>query len=140
VRTEIVFWGEAGTLKISTFNINNVNKRLHNLTERLAKAQLAVVCLQELKAEQKAFPAGALSDVGCRGVWRVERSWNGVAILARDCDPVLTRSSLPGNPDDRQARYIEAVVKGVLITPSICRTEILNPVRSSITNWPGSNA
>jgi exodeoxyribonuclease-3 len=45
-----------------------------------------------------------------------ERSWNGVAIRARDCDPVLTRSSLPGNPGDRQARYIEAAVNGVLIT------------------------
>jgi exodeoxyribonuclease III len=49
-------------------------------------------------------------------VWVDERSWNGVAILARECDPVLTRSSLPGNPDDHQARYIEAAVNGVLIT------------------------
>ena len=48
-------------------------------------------------------------------VWQGERSWNGVAILARDHDPVLTRSSLPGNPEDRQARYIEAAVNGILI-------------------------
>jgi exodeoxyribonuclease III len=40
-----------------------------------------------------------------------------VAILTRDCDPVLTRSSLPGNPQDCQAGYIEAAVNGVLITP-----------------------
>src|SRR4026208_558343 len=107
---------EAGSLKIATFNINNINKRLHNLTSWLAKAQPDVVCLQELKAEQRAFPASALRDLGYRGVWLGERSWNGVAILARDCDPVLTRSSLPGNPEDRQARYIEAAVNGVLIT------------------------
>jgi exodeoxyribonuclease III len=103
-------------LKIATFNINNVNKRLDNLLAWLAKAQPDVVCLQELKAEQQAFPVAALRDLGYRGVWLGERSWNGVAILARECDPVLTRSSLPGNPDDRQARYIEAAVNGVLIT------------------------
>jgi exodeoxyribonuclease III len=103
-------------LKIATFNINNINKRLHNLTAWLARAQPDVVCLQELKVEQRAFPASALRDLGYRGVWLGERSWNGVAILARECDPVLTRSSLPGNPDDHQARYIEAAVDGVLIT------------------------
>jgi hypothetical protein len=103
-------------LKIATFNINNINKRLHNLVAWLTRAQPDVVCLQELKSEQQAFPVGALRDLGYRGVWLGERSWNGVAILARDCDPVLTRSSLPGNPDDRQARYIEATINGVLIT------------------------
>src|SRR5213593_546507 len=111
----MVFSREAGPLKIATFNINNINNRLHNLTAWLARAQPDVVCLQELKAEQRAFPASALRDLGYRGVWLGERSWNGVAILARECDPVLTRSSLPGNPEDGQARYIEAAVKGVLI-------------------------
>jgi len=112
----MVFSPEVGPLKIATFNINNINKRLHNLTAWLARAQPDVACLQELKVEQGAFPASALRNVGYRGVWLGERSWNGVAILARDCDPVLTRSSLPGNPEDRQARYIEAAVNGVLIT------------------------
>jgi exodeoxyribonuclease-3 len=103
-------------LKIATFNINNINKRLDNLTAWLARAQPDVVCLQELKTEQRAFPAGTLRDLGYRGVWLGERSWNGVAILGRERDPVLTRSSLPGNTDDHQARYIEAAVDGVLIT------------------------
>src|ERR1043165_8415857 len=106
---------EAAQLKIATFNINNITKRLHNLTAWLKRAQPDVVCLQELKAEQGAFPASALRDLSYRGVWLGERSWNGVAILARECDPLLTRSSLPGNPEDRQARYIEAAVNGVLI-------------------------
>src|SRR5215212_5893688 len=112
----MVFSREAEPLKIATFNINNINKRLNNLTGWLASAQPDVVCLQELKAEQRAFPASALRDIGYRGVWLGERSWNGVAILARDSDPMLTRTSLPGNPDDHQARYIEAAVDGVLIT------------------------
>jgi len=55
----MVFWCEAGTLKIATFNINNINKRLHNLTAWLAKAQPDVVCLQELKAES--IPGGCPS-------------------------------------------------------------------------------
>ncbi len=102
-------------MKIATFNINNVNKRLDNLCAWLAKTQPDVVCLQELKAEQEAFPAPTLRRLGYKAVWQGERSWNGVAILARDRDPVLTRSSLPYNDKDDQARYIEAAVNGVLI-------------------------
>ena len=48
-------------------------------------------------------------------MWQGQRSWNGVAILARERDPVVTRMSLPGDPDDAHARYIEAAVNGVLI-------------------------
>src|SRR3954468_16271576 len=111
----MVFSRQAGPLKIATFNINNINKRLHNLVAWLAREQPDVVCLQELKAEQRALPASALRDLGYRGVWLGERSWNGLAILARDFEPVLARSSLPGAPEDLQARYIEAAVDGVLI-------------------------
>lgn len=102
-------------MKIATFNINNINKRLDNLVVWLAKAEPDVVCLQELKAAQEAFPSHTLRELGYHAVWCGERSWNGVAILARNQAPVLTRSSLPGNPEDRQARYIEAAVNGVLI-------------------------
>lgn len=103
-------------MKIATFNINNINKRLANLLDWLAKAEPDVVCLQELKAEQGAFPADALRKLGYEAVWHGERSWNGVAILARNSAPVLTRSALPGDPNDHQARYIEAAVHGVLVT------------------------
>ena len=102
-------------MKIATFNINNVNKRLDNLLDWLAQSEPDVVCLQELKAEQGAFPADALRACGYGTVWYGQRSWNGVAILARGQDPVLTRASLPGDPMDRQPRYIEAAVSGVLI-------------------------
>ena len=103
-------------MKVATFNINNINKRLENLLAWLAETEPDVVCLQELKVEQGAFPAHALRARGYEAVWQGERSWNGVAILARDHAPILTRSSLPGNPEDSQARYIEAAVNGVLIT------------------------
>lgn len=103
-------------MKFATFNINDINKRLENLLAWLAKREPDVVSLQELKAEQGAFPADALRSAGYEAVWQGERSWNGVAILVRNHAPVLTRSSLPGDPKDHQARYIEAAVHGVLIT------------------------
>jgi exodeoxyribonuclease III len=103
-------------VRIATFNINDINRRLENLLTWLTKAKPDVVCLQELKAEQGAFPAKAVRKIGYEAVWEGERSWNGVAILSRNSCPVLTRSTLPGNPEDRQARYIEAAVNGILIT------------------------
>jgi exodeoxyribonuclease III len=103
-------------MRIASSNVNNINKRLENLLAWLAKTNPDVACLQELKAEQGAFPAEALRDVGYEAVWCGERSWNGVAILARNHIPVLVRSSLPGDPKDFQARYIEAAVNGILIT------------------------
>jgi exodeoxyribonuclease III len=85
------------------------------------KTEPDVVSLQELKAEQQAFPVNALRTIGYEAVRQGERSWNGVAILARNHAPVPTCTSLPGNPEDhypedRQAGYIEAAVQGVLIT------------------------
>ncbi len=103
------------TVKIATFNINNINKRLANLISWLDRAAPDVVCLQELKAEQRAFPERTLREAEYGAVWHGERSWNGVAILARGCEPVLTRGCLPGDEGDRQARYIEAAVGGVLV-------------------------
>ena len=102
-------------MKIATFNINNVNKRLANLLGWLDSAKPDVVCLQELKASDADFPVGAIQSAGYGAVWRGERRWNGVAILARGTEPVRTRDWLPGDPTDGQARYIEAAVNGVLV-------------------------
>src|SRR5258708_17315700 len=90
---------ERDLVRVATFNINNINKRLDNLLAWLAKAEPDVVSLQELKAEQGAFPVNALRTLGYEAVWQGERSWNGVALLARNQVPVLTRTSLPGNPE-----------------------------------------
>ena len=102
-------------MKIATFNINNVNRRLPNLLGWLRASAPDVVCLQELKATDHAFPVAAIRDAGYGAVWQGQRSWNGVAILARGADPVLTRRRLPGDPSDEQSRYIEAAVGGVLV-------------------------
>ena len=102
-------------MKIATFNINNVNKRLANLLQWLSEARPEIVCLQELKATDAEFPVAAIEKGGYGAVWRGQKSWNGVAILARGSEPVLTRTALPGDPADTQSRYIEAAVDGVLI-------------------------
>ena len=101
-------------MKIASFNINNVRKRLPNLLDWLREAGPDVVCLQELKATDAEFPAEAIRQAGYEAVWRGQKSWNGVAILARWA-PVLTCSALPGDPSDTQSRYIEAAVNGVII-------------------------
>ena len=102
-------------MKIATFNINNINRRLPNLLAWLKAAKPDVVCLQELKCTDKEFPTREITRAGYHAVWRGEKSWNGVAILARHGEPVLTQTALPGDANDRQARYIEAAVNGILI-------------------------
>ena len=103
-------------MKIATFNINNVNKRLRNLLDWLRVAKPDVVCLQELKAANTAFPKAAIEQAGYGAAWRGQETWNGVAILARDSEPIVTRTELPGDPADTQSRYIEAAVNGVIVT------------------------
>jgi exodeoxyribonuclease III len=101
-------------MKIASFNINNINRRLKNLLDWLRESAPDIVCLQELKAADSEFPAEAIRQAGYHAVWRGKRSWNGVAILARWA-PVVTRTDLPGDDGDRQCRYLEAAVNGVLV-------------------------
>jgi exodeoxyribonuclease-3 len=103
-------------MKVATFNINNVNKRLPNLLRWLRTAKPDAVALQELKATDAEFPVAAFEKAGYGAVWRGQKTWNGVAILARNAEPVLIRDALPGNAGDREARYIEAAVRGIVVT------------------------
>jgi exodeoxyribonuclease-3 len=102
-------------VRIATYNVNGVNGRLPVLLRWLAESAPDIVCLQELKAPDEKFPEAAIRDAGYGAVWHGQKSWNGVAILARGCDPVETRRGLPGDPDDGHSRYIEAAVNGVLV-------------------------
>jgi exodeoxyribonuclease-3 len=102
-------------LKLATLNINNINRRLPVLLEWLEAAEPDVVCLQELKATDLQFPQSALAKAGYGAVWKGQSAWNGVAILARGSEPVLTRDELPGDEANREARYIEAAVNGILV-------------------------
>ena len=102
-------------MKIATFNINNVRRRLPNLLAWLASARPDVVCLQELKTADELFPHAELEGAGYASAWVGQKTWNGVAILVRGKQPMVTRRALPGDHRDTQSRYIEAAVDGVLI-------------------------
>jgi exodeoxyribonuclease III len=101
-------------MKIASFNINNIRKRLPNLLEWLKESAPDIVCLQELKTADAEFPDKAMRDAGYEAVWRGQKTWNGVAILAR-WTPILTCERLPGDPGDTQSRYVEAAVNGVIV-------------------------
>jgi exodeoxyribonuclease-3 len=102
-------------MRIATYNVNGINGRLTNLLGWLEQAAPGIVCLQELKAPDDKFPEAALRAAGYGAIWHGQKSWNGVAILARGVKPVETRRGLPGDPDDTHSRYMEAAIDGVIV-------------------------
>lgn len=100
---------------IATYNVNGVNGRLPVLLRWLAERQPDIVCLQELKAPDEKFPAKEIEKAGYQAIWHGQKSWNGVAILAKGEKPEETRRGLQGDREDQQARYIEAAVKRVVV-------------------------
>lgn len=102
-------------MRIATYNVNGVNGRLPVLLRWLEQVRPDAVCLQELKAPEERFPEQALRDAGYGAIWQGQKSWNGVAILARGAKPVETRRGLPGDPEDLHSRYIEATVGGITL-------------------------
>jgi exodeoxyribonuclease III len=103
------------SIRIATYNVNGINGRLANLLGWLQEAAPDIVGLQELKAPDDKFPAAALRSAGYGAIWHGQKSWNGVAILARGAEPVETRRGLPGDPDDTHSRYIEAAIGGMVV-------------------------
>jgi exodeoxyribonuclease III len=102
-------------MKIATFNVNSIGKREGALLAWLERESPDIVCLQELKAPDARFPALTIQAAGYGAVWHGQTSYNGVAILARDAEPVLRRRGLPGDPEDTHSRYIEAQVEDLIV-------------------------
>lgn len=102
-------------MRIATYNVNGINGRLPVLLRWLEETTPDVVCLQELKAPQEKFPEKAILDAGYHAVWQGQKSWNGVAILAKNVIPEEICRGLPGDPEDEQSRYIEAEINGIHI-------------------------
>lgn len=102
-------------MKLATYNVNGINGRLPVLLRWLKQAEPDVVCLQELKASQEKFPSSEIEKAGYGAICQGQKSWNGVAILARGFQPQETRRGLPGDPEDTHSRYIEAAIDGKLI-------------------------
>jgi len=103
-------------MKIATYNVNGVNGRLPVLLRWLEEASPDLVCLQELKAPQEKFPEQAIIDAGYSAIWHGQKQWNGVAILAKkEFEIKEVGRTLPGDPEDVQSRYIEAMVNDILV-------------------------
>ncbi|MBS1783589.1 MAG: exodeoxyribonuclease III [Bacteroidetes bacterium] len=102
-------------MKIATYNINGVNGHLPVLLRWLDESKPDVVCLQELKAPNEKFPLEAINNAGYNAIWHGQKSWNGVAILTRNLPIQEVCRVLPGDDEDLQSRYLEAVVSGITI-------------------------
>jgi len=102
-------------LRVATYNVNGVNGRLPRLLEWLRETQPDIACLQELKTDDTKFPARALEEAGYSAIWHGQRSHHGVAVLARGETPAELRRGLPGDSVDRETRYLEATVKGLVV-------------------------
>lgn len=102
-------------MKIATYNVNGVNGRLNVLLRWLEEATPDIVCLQELKAPQDKFPIKAINDAGYNAIWHGQKQWNGVAILARNMEIEEITRALPGDEEDVQSRYVEALINGIVI-------------------------
>ncbi|MEZ5892140.1 MAG: exodeoxyribonuclease III [Parvularculaceae bacterium] len=96
-------------MKIATFNVNSINAHLQRVLEWFDKAKPDVVVLQEIKCVDEKFPALEFEDRGYNVAVHGQKTYNGVALLSRHpIDDVV--KGLPGDKDDDQARYIEALV------------------------------
>jgi exodeoxyribonuclease-3 len=102
-------------VKIVTFNLNGIRARLPRLIEYLEEQKPDLLCLQEIKCADEAFPAEEIAQAGYRGHWHGQKGFNGVAVLGRERELTLRRMGLPGDPDDTHSRYIEIDSGGVII-------------------------
>ncbi len=95
--------------RIATWNVNSIRARLPRVLEWLAEAKPDIVLVQEIKATEETFPRMEIEDLGYNVAIRGQKTFNGVAILARrPIEDVVTE--LPGDEADSQARYIEAFI------------------------------
>lgn len=96
-------------MRIATFNVNSIKAHLEQVLRWLKEAEPDVVCLQEIKCEEHAFPAMTFEELGYKAAVSGQKSWNGVAILSKlPMEDVLR--GLPGDASDEQARYVQATV------------------------------
>jgi exodeoxyribonuclease-3 len=102
-------------IRIASFNINGIKARLPRLLEWLEETRPSVACLQEVKSQDEGFPAAEFEKLGYQAIWHGQKGFNGVAILADGVTPVEAQRTLPGDPLDEHARYIEADVFGLRI-------------------------
>jgi len=98
-------------MKLATWNINGVKARLHGLLQWIEQAQPDVLCLQEIKSIDDAFPRAAIEDAGYIVETHGQKGFNGVALLSKFPIEDVVRG-VPGYDQDEQSRYIEASIFG----------------------------
>src|SRR5258706_2942899 len=103
------------TLKLATYNVNGIKARTAQLLQWLEREQPDIACLQELKSINEGFPLADIRKAGYGAIYHGQKSWNGVAILTRGCEPEERLRVLPGDQEDEHSRYIEAKVRGVIV-------------------------
>ncbi|MEK9671244.1 MAG: exodeoxyribonuclease III [Rhodospirillaceae bacterium] len=97
-------------MRIATWNVNSIKARLPRVQEWLTDAKPDVVCLQELKCVDDAFPRLEIKDLGYNVAVSGQKTYNGVAILSKH--PIkVEMTALPGDDGDKQARYVEAIIE-----------------------------
>jgi exodeoxyribonuclease-3 len=102
-------------VKIATYNVNGVNGRLPRILDWLRETSPDVACLQEIKTSDEKCPAAAIEAAGYASLWHGQRSHHGVAILSKGARARELRRGLPGDDEDKQARYLEAEIDGLRI-------------------------
>jgi exodeoxyribonuclease-3 len=100
-------------MKLATWNVNSLKVRLPHVLDWLAGQQPDVLCLQEIKLEDGAFPEAEIAQAGYHSLWAGQKTYNGVAILSR-VPAVPVARSIPGF-DDEQKRLLAADVDGVRV-------------------------
>jgi exodeoxyribonuclease-3 len=102
-------------VRLVTWNVNSLNARMTRVEEWLAECQPDVVCLQETKLADSAFPAMAFAALGYESAHHGEGRWNGVAILSRVGLDDVVAGFADGEPDDAEARLLTATCGGIRI-------------------------
>lgn len=102
-------------MHLATYNVNDVLKRFEPLRAWLDVTRPDVVCLQEIKCTTPDFPFEPLRRMGYESLVYGQKAWNGVAILAKGSKPIEIRRGLPDAPSDKEARYLEAAVEGLVV-------------------------
>jgi exodeoxyribonuclease III len=106
-------------MRIATWNVNSIKAHLDQVTTWLKAEKPDVVCLQEIKCEDHAFPVQAMEDLGYASAVHGQKTYNGVAILSRLPMEDVTRG-LPGDEKDEQSRFITAVVSDGALSVHVC--------------------
>ncbi|MEW6121133.1 MAG: exodeoxyribonuclease III [Pseudomonadota bacterium] len=106
-------------MRIATWNVNSIRQRLDHAVRWLKEAEPDVVCLQEIKCQDEAFPREAFEGLGYNVAVHGQKGFNGVALLSKlPLEDVTT--GLPGDDGDVQSRFIEAVVSAKGMAVRIC--------------------